>query len=156
MSAARSGAMKMKAPPASEISQQSSMFSGSEIGFDVSTTSMLISIFICAFGCLSTWLGVLTQTAAISAHLMPYFYMYACATNAYGDGMTPHRAPRNKDALPLPTPRPHRCATIQSPGSHRSRPAPRRPDLCSPPAPLGSASQMEGPRRRSVRRHSAA
>jgi hypothetical protein len=54
-SRARSAEVTMKAPPASEIRQQSSMPSGSAMGLASSTSSSVTGFFMCALGCSSAW-----------------------------------------------------------------------------------------------------
>lgn len=69
----------MKAPPASESRQQSSIFSGSAIGLELSTSSIVSGFFMWALSCSSACDRVVTATDARCSCVVPNSAMWRCA-----------------------------------------------------------------------------
>src|SRR6218665_2827504 len=112
-SLARSRAVTMNAPPASEIRQQSSRRSGSAMGLEAATSASVNGLRIWAFGCRLACRRLVTATAASCSGVLPNSCMWRRATSAYKAGVdAPQSAPKNtKPPTPQPPPpsaAPHR------------------------------------------------
>ena len=82
-SRARSSVVRMRQQPPSEITQQSSLCSGSATSFDDSTSSTVIGSRYIAFGLRVACSRVCTAIDASCSGLVPYSCMWRCAAIAY-------------------------------------------------------------------------
>ena len=75
-----SGRATISAPPPSEMTQQSSRCSGSETMGEFTTSSTVTTLGSMACGLYWAWVEAATLIQASCSEVVPYSYMWRCAT----------------------------------------------------------------------------